>query len=183
MGDLFLKLLNMSIAASWLILAVVLLRFVLKRAPKWIAVLLWGIVALRLAVPFSFESALSLIPSAETFNAHNIQYETPAISSGIPAVNNAVNPILGETFVPNPGASVNPLYAWTFIVSVIWLIGIAAMLLYAVISYVRIRQSVAERAPYEGNIFLCDHVSAPMIKCKKTPRKKCSFVAEVKGKR
>ena len=163
MGDLFLKTLNMSIAASWLILAVVLLRFLLKKAPKWIIILLWGIVALRLAVPFSFESALSLIPSAETFNAHNIQYETPAISSGIPAVNNAVNPVLGETFAPNPAGSVNPLYVWTFIVSVIWLIGIAAMLLYAVISYVRVRQSVAERAPYEGNIFLCDHVKSPFI--------------------
>lgn len=163
MGELFLKTLNMSIAASWLILAVVLLRFALKKAPKWIAVLLWGIVALRLAVPFSFESALSLIPSAETFNAHNIQYETPVISSGIPAVNNAVNPILDETFAPNPAGSVNPLYVWIFIVSVIWLIGIAAMLLYAVISYVRVRWSVAERAPYEENIFLCDQVKSPFI--------------------
>ena len=163
MSALFLNILNMSIAASWLILAVVLLRFVLKKAPKWIAVLLWGIVALRLAVPFSFESALSLIPSAETFNAHNIQYGTPAISSGIPAVNNAVNPVLGETFAPNPAGSVNPLYVWTFIVSVIWLIGIAAMLLYAVTSYVRVHRSVAERAPYEGNIFLCDHVKSPFI--------------------
>ena len=163
MGDLFLKTLNMSIAASWLILAVMLFRFILKKVPKWITVLLWGIVAFRLVVPFSFESALSLIPSAETFNAHNIQYETPAISSGIPAINNAVNPVLGETFAPNPAGSVNPLYVWTFIVSVIWFIGIAAMLLYAVISYVRVRWSVAERIPYEGNIFLCDHVKSPFI--------------------
>ena len=163
MGELFLKLLNMSIAASWLILAVVLLRLVLKKAPKWIVILLWGIVALRLVVPFSFESALSLIPSAETFNAHNIQYGTPAIHSGIPAVNNAVNPVLGATFAPNPAGSVNPLYVWTFIVSVIWLTGIAAMLLYAVISYVRVRRSVAERVPYEENIFLCDHVKSPFI--------------------
>ena len=163
MGEVFLKVLNMSIAASWLILAVLLLRFVLKKAPKWIAVLLWGIVALRLAVPFSFESALSLIPSAETFNAHNIQYETPAISSGIPAVNNAVNPVLGETFAPNPASSVNPLYGWTLVVSAIWLFGIAAMLLYAVISYVRVYRSVAERMPYEENIFLCDHVKSPFI--------------------
>ncbi len=163
MSEIFLKVLNMSIAASWLILAVVLLRLVLKRAPKWIAVLLWCIVALRLAVPFSFESALSLIPSAETFDPHNIQYETPAISSGIPAVNNAINPVLGETFAPDPSGSVNPLYAWTFVVSVIWLIGIAAMLLYAVISYVRVRRSVAERIPYKENIFLCDHVKSPFI--------------------
>ena len=163
MSDLFLNILNMSIAASWLILAVVLLRFLLKKAPKWIAVLLWGIVALRLVVPFSFESALSLIPSAETFNAHNIQYETPAISSGIPAVNNAVNPVLGETFAPNSVGSINPLYIWTLVVSAIWLVGIAAMLLYAVISYARVHRSVAERIPYEGNIFLCDHVKSPFI--------------------
>ncbi len=163
MGEIFLKILNMSITASWLILAVLLLRFALKKAPRWITVLLWGIVALRLVVPFSFESALSLIPSAETFNTHNIRYETPAISSGIPAINNAVNPVLGETFAPNPVASVNPLYVWTFVVSVIWLIGITAMLLYAVISYVRVRRSVAERVPYEGNIFLCDHAKSPFI--------------------
>lgn len=74
MGEVFLKVLNMSIAASWLILAVVLIRFLLKRAPKWTVVLLWGVVALRLAVPFSFESAWSLIPSAETFNMYNIQF-------------------------------------------------------------------------------------------------------------
>ena len=67
MNELFLKIINMSISASWLVLAVLILRFVLKKAPKWINVLLWGIVAIRLICPFSFESALSLIPSAETF--------------------------------------------------------------------------------------------------------------------
>ena len=163
MVDIFLKTLNMSIAASWLVLAVVLLRFVLKKAPKWTAVLLWGIVALRLIMPFSFESELSMIPSAETFNPHNIQYETPAISSGIPAVNNAVNPVLGETFAPNSVGSINPLYIWILVVSAIWLVGIVAMLLYAVISYVRVRRSVAERVPYKENIFLCDHVKSPFI--------------------
>ena len=70
MSSFFLKIVNMSIAASWLILAVVLLRVVLKKAPKWINVLLWGIVAFRLICPFSFESALSLIPSAETISLH-----------------------------------------------------------------------------------------------------------------
>lgn len=116
MGDIFLKTLNMSISASWLILVVVLLRLILTKTPKWIAVLLWGIVALRLVVPFSFESTLSLIPSAETFDIHNIQYETPAIQSGIPAVNNSVNPVLGETFAPDPSASANPLYVWMSVV-------------------------------------------------------------------
>ncbi len=163
MTDVFLKTLNMSIAASWLILVVALLRVLLKKAPKWIAVLLWGVVALRLVLPFSFESALSLIPSARTFDMHNIQYGTPAIRSGIPAVNHAVNPILGETFAPSPAASVNPLYVWTFVASMIWLAGITAMLSYAVISYVRVRRSVAERVPCGGNLFLCDQVKSPFI--------------------
>lgn len=163
MVEPFVRILNMSIAASWLILAVVFLRLLLKKAPKWVAVLLWGIVALRLAVPVSLESVLSLIPSAETFNAHNIQYETPAVSSGIPAVNNVVNPVLGEAFAPNPTGSANPLYVWTSVLSAIWLVGIAVMLLYAVMSYIRVRRSVAERVPYEENIFLCDHVKSPFI--------------------
>ena len=163
MVGLFLKTLNVSIAASWLILAVVLFRSLLKKTPRWIVVLLWGIVALRLAVPFSFESPWSLIPSAETFDIHNIQYETPAIQSGIPAVSHAVNAVLGETFAPDPAASVNPLYVWTFMMSVIWIIGIAAMLLYAAISYGQVRKSVAERIPYGENIFLCDQVRSPFI--------------------
>ena len=163
MSNLFLKILNMSIAAGWLILAVVLLRFLLKKAPRWITVLLWRIAALRLAVPFSFESAWSLVPSAETFQAHNIQYEIPVVNSGIPAVNNAVNPLLGEMFAPNPAASVNPLYVWTFVLSVIWLMGMAILLLYTVISYWQVHRSVSEGIPYEGNIFLCDQVKSPFI--------------------
>ena len=59
MSGIFLKLLNLSISASWLVLVVLALRLVLKRAPKWVNVLLWGMVALRLMLPFSIESALS----------------------------------------------------------------------------------------------------------------------------
>ena len=76
MGDIFLKILNMSIAASWLILAAALFRFALKKAPKWIAVLLWGIVALRLVIPLSLESALSLIPSAERSEEHTSELQS-----------------------------------------------------------------------------------------------------------
>lgn len=163
MVDAFMKILNMSVAASWLIIAAVLLRFLLKKAPRWIAVLLWGIVALRLAVPFSFESTLSLIPSAETFNAVPIPYETPVISGGIPAINHAVDPAPGQTAAPGTAGGIDPLYTWTRALSVIWLVGIAVMLVYAVISFVRVRRRVAERVPYAGNIFLCDHVRSPFI--------------------
>ena len=64
MSELFLKIVNMSISASWVVIAVLTLRFCLKKAPKWVNVLLWGIVAVRMVFPFSIESVLSLIPSA-----------------------------------------------------------------------------------------------------------------------
>ena len=68
MSELFLKIVNMSISASWVVIAVLTLRFCLKKAPKWVNVLLWGIVAARMVFPFSIESVLSLIPSAETIS-------------------------------------------------------------------------------------------------------------------
>ncbi len=163
MTDIFLKTLNMSIAASWLILAVFLFRLVMKRAPKWLSVLLWGVVALRLTVPLSLKSAMSLLPSNEAIVVSDIRYGAPAVNSGIPALNNAVNPALTESFAPDPGAGVNPLYVWTLAASAIWLAGIAAMLLYALISYVRVRRSVAEGVPCEGNVYLCDRVKSPFI--------------------
>ena len=98
MTAVFLKLLNMSIAASWLVLAVIALRFLLKKAPRWISCLLWGIVALRLVMPFAIESALSLIPSGEVIPLNIASSQTPAIYSGIPAVNSAVNPMVTQHF-------------------------------------------------------------------------------------
>ena len=68
MSEFFLDIVNMSISASWLVLAVLVLRFLLKKAPKWVNVLLWGIVAIRLICPVTIESALSLIPSRETIS-------------------------------------------------------------------------------------------------------------------
>ena len=66
MEAIFLKMLNMSITASWLVLAIIILRLILKKAPKAISVFMWALVGVRLICPFSFESILSLIPSAET---------------------------------------------------------------------------------------------------------------------
>ena len=113
MDAVFLKLVNMSLTAGWLILAVFALRLVLKKAPKWTRCALWGMVGLRLVFPFSIESALSLIPSAETISPDIGYAQTPGISSGIPALNQAVNPIISESLSPTVGASVNPLQVWT----------------------------------------------------------------------
>ena len=104
MEDIFISLLNISITASYLVLAVILLRLIFRKAPKWLFCLLWTLVGFRLVFPFSLESALSLIPSAETVPPTIIYQTSPHINSGIPAVNNVVNPIISESFSPEPAA-------------------------------------------------------------------------------
>ena len=164
MAAVFLKLLNLSISASWLVLAVLVLRLISKRVPKWVNVLLWGIVALRLMLPFSVESALSLIPSAETVSPAVVQFDpAPTITSGVSIIDNAVNPSLSEHFAAVPTASVNPLYVWTEIAGWVWLIGLGAMLLYALVSYLRLRRRVSVSLCVRENIYLCDAISSPFI--------------------
>ena len=163
MNELFLKIINMSISASWLVLAVLLLRFVLKKAPKWVNVLLWGIVAVRLAFPFSIESALSLIPSAETIPPNIGMNTTPTINSGINAINNAVNPIISQSNTPMAGASVNPLQITIGIFEYIWIFGMIALALYTAISYWRLHRKVDTAVRYKDNIFQSENVKSPFV--------------------
>ena len=159
MNELFLKIINMSISASWLILAVLILRLVLKKAPKWVNVLLWGIVAVRLICPLSFESALSLIPSSETIPLDIEMAAKPTIDSGVPAINSVVNPVL-SSFVPPQHVltSANPLQIWIPILNIIWLIGVGALLLYTAVSYWRLCRKVDTAVRYKGNIFQSENV-------------------------
>lgn len=164
MDAVFLKLLNMSITAGWLILAVLVLRLFLKKAPKWLSCVLWAIVAVRLVCPVSFESAFSLIPSAETVSPEVVNYaKEPEIDSGVPVIDDVLNPIVRENFAQAPGASVNPLQVWIWIASVIWAAGLTVMLGYALVSCLRIRGKVRESAPLRDNIRICDAVQSPFI--------------------
>lgn len=163
MSALFLKIVNMNIAASWLVLAVLLLRLVLKKAPKWVSVLLWGIVAVRLVCPFSFESMLSLIPSAETIHPDIMMDRTPQIHTGINSLNNVINPIVYESFAPDPVASMNPLQLWIPLAALIWIIGIVTMLLYTAISYLVLRRKVATAVLLRDNIFQSENVDSPFV--------------------
>lgn len=164
MNELFLKIINMSISASWLILAVLILRLVLKKAPKWVNVLLWGIVAVRLICPLSFESALSLIPSSETIPLDIEMAAKPTIDSGVPAINSVVNPVL-SSFAPSQHVltSANPLQIWIPILNIIWLIGVGALLLYTAVSYWRLCRKVDTAVRYKGNIFQSENVSSPFV--------------------
>ena len=164
MSMVFLKILNMSIAAGWLILAAVFLRLLLRKAPRKIVCLFWGLAGLRLVLPVSIRSLFSLIPSRDTVPADIALSPAPAIDSGIPAVNSAVNPIIGS-FAPDPQtvASVNPLQVIIPAAAIIWLAGACAMLLYALISYLKMRRTVTAAAPAGGRVYACDEVDSPFI--------------------
>ena len=163
MVDVFLKIVNMSISASWLVLAVLVFRLVFKKAPKWIHVLLWGIVAVRLLCPFSIESALSLIPSAETISPEIMMSREPTIHTGVPAINSVVNPIITETFAPEPVASANPLQILIPVLAMIWGIGVALLLAYTAISYWRLRRRVRMAVLLRDNIYQSEAVSSPFV--------------------
>lgn len=163
MENLFLRILNMSITAGWLVLAVLLLRPLLKKAPRYLTVIAWALVGIRLVLPFSFESALSLIPSTETVPTDILYDNAPQIQTGIDAFNGAVNPTISQSFAPNPGDSVNPIQVLVWAGAVIWLVGMAAMTLYSLISYWKIRRKTREAALLRENIWVCDSIDTPFI--------------------
>ncbi len=163
MSTVFLKILNLSYSASWLILAVLIVRLLLKKAPKWINCLLWALVAVRMILPFSLESAMSLLPSKEVLPADIQSTDVPHIESGIYAINNTVNPVIADTFAPAEVSSVNPMQVVVSVLCIVWVAGILAMTLYAFISYLKIKRSVREAAILEKGIMECDDVKSPFI--------------------
>lgn len=163
MSELFLEIVNRSIAASWIVIAVLILRFCLKKAPKWVNVLLWGIVAVRLIFPFSIESALSLIPSAETVSPSIMMETAPSVQTGVPALDQVINPVIDHSLSPAPGASANPLQIWIPVMAAVWLAGAAALLLYSAISYWRLRRRVREAVILRDNIYQSENAGSPFV--------------------
>ncbi|MBR3524407.1 MAG: M56 family metallopeptidase [Lachnospiraceae bacterium] len=161
MSSMFIKLLNLSINASWLILAVVVLRFVLKKSPKWIFCILWGLVALRLICPVSIESALSLLPSGKAVpETTDMQ---PGIDTGIAAINNTINPAIRAVYATSEEAGANVMQNVLSTAFCIWIAGMAAMILYAFISYITVRRKVRASIRFKENIMLCDELKTPFI--------------------
>ena len=152
MTEIFLHIVNMSISASYAILAVLLFRWLLKKAPKQIAIILWGIVAVRLICPFSVESILSLIPSAEVVSPDIMMEASPTVNTGIPLLNGTLNPIISGSLSPNPGDSANPLQIIIPFLALVWVIGVSGMLIYTAVSYMRIKKKICAAVLWEGNI-------------------------------
>ena len=163
MTEAFLKIVNMSISAGWLVLAVLVLRFALKKAPKWVSVLLWGIVAVRLICPFSIESALSLIPSRETISPEIMMDWTPEITTGIAPLDQVVNPMISTSCAPDPGASANPLQILLPVAANLWLLGVLVMLAYTAVTYLRLRRKLTLATILRENIFQCETVRSPFV--------------------
>ena len=180
MGAVFLTLLHMSLAASALVVVVVVLRLLLKRAPKAIHCALWAMVALRLLLPFSVESSFSLIPQdvaeRELLTEWQDDYvgEVTVIYDDSALYQDAV--AAGrEPFADGEGGyyvvtapdrldapdtvetAVLPILGW------VWLAGCAAMLLYAAVSFFRIRKRVQLSLPLRDNIWRCEAVDSPFI--------------------
>lgn len=171
------KLISMALAANWLILAVVVLRLVLRRAPKWSRCLLWALVAVRLICPISLESRFSLIPSpdiqttVETAVGQNDGGARQDATVGVDAPSQPVNvPVkseyiadAGNTGDLNSSGSGEKTVEPAELAAAVWLAGLAVMALYALISALRLRRRVSAAMPLGEGVFLCDAVESPFI--------------------
>ena len=163
MGELFLSVLNMSLTASYVIIVVILIRLLLKKAPKVISYALWGVVAFRLTIPFSFESIFSLMP--RNTNAipipHDIIYQqNPQINSGIEVVDSFVSQSLPA---PTVGASVNPLQVYIEIGAYIWILGMIALLVYSLASVLILNRQLKSAQLIKQNTFEVQNLKTPFV--------------------
>ncbi|TCL57509.1 beta-lactamase regulating signal transducer with metallopeptidase domain [Kineothrix alysoides] len=164
MEILFLKLLNMSISASWMILAVIVLRGVLYRAPKSMRRLLWLLVGIRLICPFSIESAVSLIPNTEAVQAERIYFsDAPVTDTESAIIEAADSSIITDTAAAAPGASMNPFQIVIFMAAAAWIIGMLIMFLYTVVSWMSLRRRVCTAIHLRDNIWQSELVDSPFI--------------------
>ena len=163
MSSMFIKILNLSINASWLIMAILLLRPLLRKAPKWLYCALWAIVAVRLILPFSIESVLSVLPGSEVIPQDIVTSKTPAIHSQIMTVDNAVNPIMLRELAPKAESSVNPMQVIASVAGTVWIIGVGICLAYALISYLFLKKKVSAAVAMGNGVMACDEIRTPFI--------------------
>jgi len=117
----------------------------------------------RLVCPALPVSVFSLMPSAETIPAHIMMEAKPAIDSGIPVINSVVNPVLQQSFSPQAMYSANPLQIWIPVGSVVWLVGIGGMLLYMLVSYLRLCRRVRTAVRVAERVYESEQVSSPFV--------------------
>ena len=158
MNDTFLTILNLSITASIVVVAVLLLRLGMKKAPKWISAALWVFVGLRLIFTFAVERHISIIPSIDTFSIQSTpSAESFKVHTGVNAINSAVNDhIVGSG---TSGAIVDVVD----VLAVLWLAGAAVLLIYGIISYILLYIRVRTAIPLKDNIYQSENVKSPFV--------------------
>ena len=162
MTEIFLSILNMSLVSAMLILALLLLRPVLKKAPKAFLCALWGLVGLRLVCPFTVESVLSLIPSANPVRKEIIlsQVQPQALAE---AGTEVTKTIITNTLASPAGASINPMQAISLVAAFIWAVGVAVMLIISLVSFLRLKKTVSASLTTGDGVFVNDNIASPFV--------------------
>ncbi len=162
MTEIFLKFVNNGISAGWLILIVILIRM-LSKIPKRLRPVFWELVGVRLMLLVSVKSVFSLIPSVQTIAPEIMYARRPKIYTGMGILNTIVNPIVSESFSPNPGDSVNPLQVLIPILAVVWIFGVVFMLGFALVSCLRLRRRIRTAVLLRENIYQSEEVFSPFV--------------------
>lgn len=138
MDKLFSEVLSMSVDSAWLIIAVIIVRAVLQKAPIYFRKILWGLVGVRLLIPFSFESAFSLIPHETQQTVHEVagQVVTAPTEQGVSF----------ENLVP-----------------VLWLAIGFVLLVYGLISYIKLKLKIIDSILLEDNIYRSEKIDSPFV--------------------
>lgn len=165
MDSLFIDIMNNAIVASWLIVAIIILRLVLKKVPKWIHCLLWGLVAIKLLIPVNIESPFGILPSTKPISHDITVAEVPAVDTVATGIDGNINFVLAENLSGdnNALATVAPMKAFVSVASIIWVVGIIIMLAYFIVSFLVIKRRVAASIRVASNIYECDDIVSPFI--------------------
>lgn len=163
MEQFFLQLLNNAIAVSFLILAVILIRFVFWKMPKRMICLLWIAVAMKLILPFSMESNFSLIPSAEPIPTDITMEKNPKVDSGLQGMDEIIHSAPQQRLAPPDVASTNPHQIYFYIGVILWIVGIGSLTVYSITTYMRLKRRVRMSVKMEEKVYECDDIADPFI--------------------
>lgn len=161
MGDLWVNVLNRSISAGWVVLAVILLRWVFQKAPKQITLTFWWIVGLRLIMPFSVESVFSLIPSEQSILPDNLHGSGQMVNTGITVIDSVVNPVVDTTLAQS--TTVSQLKLWTGVFAIVWISGMILLMVYGVFSYLKLVHRVNTAVWVKENIYCSEYARSPFV--------------------
>lgn len=163
LDEIFMQIVKMSFMASIVIVVVLVARILLKKAPKIFSYALWSVVLIRLVCPFSIKSILSLIPKkADNISQQIVTSTTPHRVAPAPPIINSPQPSI-DTTIPQTTVVTNTGIDWIFVIEILWIIGILAMLLYSVVSLVKLQKSLKYSLNYRENIYLAKNLKSPFV--------------------